>query len=503
MPEHLRALVVILVIAAAVFHVARPVAIQVVSAETFSRWRTAWFGLTLALFLSHNFWVYALLLVVWVRYVANREQHVVGLFLVLLFVAPPASMFIPGLGLFNQLFPINHYNLLVLLLFLPLAWTLFQRRDSVRVGKPSVDKMVLGYLVVICWLAFRETSVTGGLRQVFTYFVNIFLPYYVVSRSLRSMEDFRCAFFGFVMGAGVISALALFEVLRYWKLYQGVLATLGFSSWQLGWYLERMGVLRPDVTLSNSIVLGYVMMVAVGCYMFLMAYMSNGWRRQLGLGLLVGGVIWSLARGPWVGLCLLSLVFVFTGTKVVSRLLKASALGAMAFLVALQFPVGQFLLDLLPFIGENEAGSVEYRGNLLTQALPVIERNFWFGSTNYLSAPEFQVMYSGGIIDIVNTYLGVALDYGMVGLGFFAGAFILATLNTVQAIRRVRRGHDDAVRLGRSLLAVLLSIMLTIYTVSSIGAIPIVYWLFLGISVAYHQMVLSQPVIEEAARRRA
>ncbi|TNF57183.1 MAG: O-antigen ligase domain-containing protein, partial [Burkholderiales bacterium] len=95
MPEHLRALVVILVIATAVFHVARPVAVQVVPAETFARWRMAWFGLTLALFLSHNFWVYALLLVVWVRYLASREQHVVGLFLILLFVAPPSTVNIP------------------------------------------------------------------------------------------------------------------------------------------------------------------------------------------------------------------------------------------------------------------------------------------------------------------------------------------------------------------------------------------------------------------------
>lgn len=502
MPEHIRALVVILAVAAAVFHMAKPLAIQVVSAETFSRWRIAWFGLTLALFLSHNFWVYALLLIVWVRYVANREQHVVGLFLVLLFVAPSASMNIPGLGVVNQLFPINHYKLLVLVVLMPMAWKLSQGRGGTRLGKSSVDKMVLGYLAIICSLAFRETSMTGGLRQVLSHIVDIFLPYYVVSRSLRSVEDFRYAFFGFSMGASVVSALALFEMIRYWRLYQGVLMALGFNPWALGFYHERMGVLRPDVTLGQSIVLGYVLMVSVGCYLFLMTYVTKGLRRQLGLGMLVGGVVWSLSRGPWVGLCLLLLVVVFTGTKVVSRLLKAAAVGLIAFLVALQFSAGQFLLNLLPFVGENEAGSVEYREDLLTQALPVVERNFWFGSTDYLSAPEFQTLYSGGIIDIVNTYLGVALDYGMVGLGFFAGAFIFATLDTVQAIRRVRKDSDHAVLLGRALLAVLLSIMLVIYTVSSIGAVPIIYWIFLGTCVAYHQMVLSKPVVEELPGRR-
>lgn len=502
MPEHIRALVVILVIAAAVFHVARPVAIQVVSAETFSRWRTAWFGLTLALFLAHNFWIYVLLLVIWVRYMANREQHAVGLFLVLLFVAPPASMNIPGLGVVNQLFPINHYKLLVLVILLPMAWKLSQNRNTLKMGKLPVDKMVLSYLAVICSLAFRETSITGGLRQALTHIVEILLPYYVVSRSLRNLDDFRYAFFGFAMGAALLSALALFEVVRYWKLYQGVLVALGFSQWQFGMYLERMGVLRPDVSVGNSIVLGYVIMVSVGCYAFLMAYMKEDLRRQLGLGLLIGGVIWSLSRGPWVGLCLLFLVILFTEKKVLGRLLKAVAIGSLAFMVVLQFPAGQFLLDLLPFVGEHEVGSVEYREDLLTQALPVIERNLWFGSIDYLSAPEFQTMYSGGIIDIVNTYLAVALSYGIVGLGFFAGSFVLAVLYTMGAIRLARRGEDHAVLLGRSLLAILLSTMLTIYTVSSIGAISIVYWLFLGMSVAYHQMVRSRLVVGEPAGRQ-
>jgi O-antigen ligase len=188
------------------------------------------------------------------------------------------------------------------------------------------------------------------------------------------------------------------------------------------------------------------------------------------------------------------LVFLFTGTKVVSRLLKALVIGAFALLILLQFPLGQFLFDLLPFIGKSETGSVDYREDLLTQALPVIYRNLWFGSTNFLSAPEFQTMYSGGIIDVVNTYLAVALQYGIVGFIFFTGAFFFATLSTLQALRRAKRVSDDSAMFGRTLLAVLLSIMLVIYTVSSIGAVPLIYWVLIGVCVAYHQMVMSQAV---------
>jgi len=44
------------------------------------------------------------------------------------------------------------------------------------------------------------------------------------------------------------------------------------------------------------------------------------------------------------------------------------------------------------------------------------------------------------------------------------------------------------------LLAVLLSTMLVIYTVSSIGAIPLVYWILLAMCAAYHQLVKSQRI---------
>jgi len=492
MPEHLRALVVILVVAALVFQIARPLALRFVSANTFSSWRNAWLGLTLCLFVFHNFWVYALLLVVWARHLAKRESQVVGVFFFLLFIAPPATMNIPGFGVINHLFPVSQYRLLTLALLLPAALGLYRRRTTIRYGESPVDWMVLGYLALTCALSFRDASLTGGLRLVFIHITDIFLPYYVLSRSLRSLEDFKRALFGFALGVVVLSPLALFEVLRYWKLYTALFAALGFNPFEYGGYLERAGVLRPDVTLGNSIVLGYVLMVGVGCYLFLRAYMPSSMRTHLGMGLLVGGVIWSLSRGPWMGLGLLILVYVFTGTKVVSRTIKLALTAGMGLLIAIQFPVGQFLIDLLPFMGESEAGSVEYRGDLLTQAIPVVLRNFWFGSTDFLSAPEMQVMIQGqGIIDIVNSYLAVALSYGMVALVFYAGAFLLAALHTWQSLRQTKRHDEQVALLGRALLATLLSIMLVIYTVSGISAVPLVYWSVIGICVAYSHMVRS------------
>ena len=49
--------------------------------------------------------------------------------------------------------------------------------------------------------------------------------------------------------------------------------------------------------------------------------------------------------------------------------------------------------------------------------------------------------------------------------------------------------------LGRSLVAILLGIMITIATASSIGVLPVIYWALLGIGVAYGQIIKQQNTV--------
>jgi hypothetical protein len=144
---------------------------------------------------------------------------------------------------------------------------------------------------------------------------------------------------------------------------------------------------------------------------------------------------------------------------------------------------------MLPLVGNAEQGNVEYRANLLTAALPVIERNLFTGSSDFLSAPELQVMMQGeGIIDVVNTYIAVLLHSGLAGLTFFAGAFLTALYGVLRGMRIAQRRDPRAAVLGRALAATLAAIMLIIYTVSSLTAVPVVYWSVLGLGAAYAGM---------------
>jgi len=152
-------------------------------------------------------------------------------------------------------------------------------------------------------------------------------------------------------------------------------------------------------------------------------------------------------------------------------------------------PGGQKVLDLLPFIGTVEAENITYRQQLIDNAMIVIQRNPWLGSFDYRSTPEMQSLTQGqGIIDIVNTYIGIALSVGLIGLTLFVCFFAAVLLGIRKGMRSFSNKDDEARRLGRALLATLAGILITIVTVSSITVIPVVYWSIAGLGVAYAQM---------------
>jgi O-antigen ligase len=101
--------------------------------------------------------------------------------------------------------------------------------------------------------------------------------------------------------------------------------------------------------------------------------------------------------------------------------------------------------------------------------------------------PILEEMRQGqGIIDIVNSYLQYALEFGLVGLGLFL-LLILVVLRGVWRTRSAARKSNDieVAILGRTLLAAMGGILVTIATVSSIFSIPALYWLIIGACVAY------------------
>lgn len=494
MPEHLKALIVILALAGAVFAVAKkPACTSATNPADFSRRRNLWLGITVAAFLAHNFWVYMVAVAVMLLLAAQREPNKLAMYFFLLFAVPAIPAQITGLGVIQHFFSIDYLRLLSLVILLPAFLLLRKQPDTEPFGRTLPDKLLTGYLILQVLLMLTVSSFTNMLRiGIFYSFVDIFLPYYVASRALKNLQGFRDAIMGFVLAALLLSAIGAFEFTRHWLLYASLDTVLG-APWDLGDYLargEEGSDLRAQGTAGQPIPFGYIMAVAMGLLLYLKNNAAKSAVWNLGMILLSIGLFASLSRGPWVGAAAIVIVFIAAGPAPLKGFARLGLLGLLLVPLLLTTDSGQKIIQLLPFVGSASSENVAYRQRLADISLQVIMENPFFGAFDYFYSPAMQDLRQGqGIIDIVNTYLSVGLGTGLVGLSLFAGFFIAVAFGVFRSMRSLPDRKDELYSLGRGLLATLLGIMVTIATVSSITVIPVIYWSVAGLGVAYARML--------------
>lgn len=496
MPEHLRAFIVVLVLASVAWLFIQPRMAQIASHGVAQQWRNLWFALTIAAFLVDNFWLYGAfaVLLLWVQRLAPVSA--LAAYCLLLMAVPAASVEVPGFGLINYFFAIDQPRLLALLLLAPAALALSRQPGVPRLGTGVAEKLVLGFVLLAALLQLRESNITSSLRGAFYLGLEVFLPYYVASRAVRRVEDFKQVLAAFSMACALLGVLVIFETVRHWNLYVAMTSALGLR-WGYGGYLARDNLLRASGSVGVPIVLGYVMMIGLGFWLFLQQGQRRSARSMAPALLMAGGLLAALSRGPWVGMAAAVLTFVWTGRRGMRNTLLLGA-GAIAALLALSMVgFGQKILSFLPFIGSVDDFNVTYRQRLFDNALIVVQRHFWLGSVDYLKTPEMQSMIQGqGIIDVVNTFIGVALDYGAIGLTLFAGFFAMVAWKLWRTQARLAM-EDERRLLGRSLLATLVGILVTIATVSNVGVIAHLYWLVAGLGVAWLDMVRRGRIVDK------
>jgi len=491
MPEHLRALVVILAAATMVFMVARkPVLSVAMDPVTYARRRNLWFAVTLSAFLAHNFWVYMLLTSVLVLVHLRRDPHPLSIYVLLIAAVPGFDLPVPGLGVVNYFFYINHIRLLNLVILLPLAVRIMAAsgQDQHR-RRPIADYFIIPFLLYSLLVhALNEESPTGLMRWAFYLTVDMWVPYYVFSRWLRGRKQFQDLLATLVLALTTVAIFAVAENVRGWLLFESLRYPLGVGPPPMMLYQFRQdgGALRSLVTVGSPIALGYLLMIGLACYFGLQSSIRPRWAAW-GCGLaLFAGLIAAMSRGPWVGAMAMLLVWTCTGPGVGKRLAWLIGGGGGLLVLVLVSPLGSTVIDHLPFVGTVESGNVEYRQRLLEVSMVVFWQSPLFGTYDYLLDPLLQQMRQGqGIIDMVNTYLQIALPYGGLGLFFFVMSF----LSVMWGIWRARQGvvsrDPQSERIGRALFAAIIGVLVTIATVSSISLIPTMYWLLLGAGAAF------------------
>ncbi len=478
MPEYVRALAYVLIISTPVWFLARRLAEPTIDAAEFTLWRNAWFVTTCVLFLSGNFFIFAAFLGIISIYAFRKSNEPAYLYIVLMFAAPALPVIVGLFGVINKIIDFNPSRLLALVILLPRAIQL--ARGSSGSTKFSItDKLVVAYCVLLMLLSLRLGKVTDISRMAFIYGLDILLPYFVFSRVLGSVSEIRKALMALVVAAMPLAAAGMFELAKGWRLYNTIADAWGINL--IAPYLIRDGILRAAVTSAEPIAFGFVCMVAAGCLLTIRVNRPFGLIGYASLAILLGGLLASVSRGPWLGFALLVLVLLAAHPKGITNVLRGSLALGIFIVPFLMSPYGARFTKYLPFIGTVETGNEDYRVDLFHNAMIVIGRNPLFGSPNFLHEPEMQAMVQGqGIVDVVNTYIGVAIEFGLIALALFV--LVFATIGFKLAWLSFTAPRQD-IRIS-GLLGCLAAILVTIATVSSVSIIPYLYWTFAGLCVA-------------------
>lgn len=511
MPAGLKELIVVLAFAAVIFRLAKPVVLRFSSESDFSRRRAVWLILTASGFLSPSFWVFALVAVPVLLWAQRRDTNPVAFYLALLQVVPFVSIEVPFVGM-NELFRIDIFRLLSLCVLVPAAWRYWRLKRAATVTSRfgAMDVLLIGYgaLVTVLYVppdlpnhVILPDSPTNLLRRGVLFFVDVYVVYFVASRTCRSRAAIVEALAAFCLSCALLAPVAIFETLRHWLLYVGI--TVRWTGDPgMAYYTMRGATLRAMASTAGPLVLGYVLAIALGFWLYLGSRLQSARTRALVAALYVLGLFAAFSRGPWMGALTIYLVYIALGPRALPRLFKALVIMAASAGALLASPLGERITSIIPFLGGSvDSYNVRYRERLAERSWDLIQQSPLFG--DQLAYQRMEDLRQGmGIIDLVNTYATVAMFYGLVGLSLFASFILLALLRAYRAARRVVHNDPDLALLGINLTACIVGTMVMIAVCSFIAQYAIMFYLLGGLVTAYAFLdeVAEPRVVTQAAQ---
>jgi O-antigen ligase len=219
--------------------------------------------------------------------------------------------------------------------------------------------------------------------------------------------------------------------------------------------------------------LGYLVAVGFGFWLYLKSQLQSRMQR-IGVTLLLwGGLFAAFSRGPWLGAVTAYFAFFAAGPRALSRLVKGALLALGVALLILVSPIGDQILDVLPIMGKTGDANILYRQRLADRGWEIALAHPFFG--------------------IVNTYLGVALDYGFIGLFCFVSFIMLGMVKVYSRTRLLARSDPDLALFGSSLIACIIATLEMIGSSSFILGCERMFYVLAGLATAYARLTDSLP----------
>lgn len=507
MSQTLKELIVVLVIALAVFKLARRIALLFTTPEDYARRRNTWLALTIVAFLSPSIWIFAAVAAPLLLFAGRKDSNPAALYLLLLHVIPPFDVRVPMIGI-SFLFDANIYLLLSFCVMTPAAWRLFRSKDEARArGLDAMDICLFAYGALCAFLFLRPETASGvimtatftdDLRRIFLFFFLTVVPYYAISRGSSDRRQILDMMATYCLACGILAAIALFESSRHWLMYADMPERWGVQ-YNFTQYLERGSSLRAMASSGHPLALGYLLVIGLGFWLYLQSHVKSK-RSKLAVTLLFWlGLLAAYSRGPWIAAACAYFFYAALRPRVFSGIFKAAAVAAILAALVSVSPLRDKIVDVMPFLGGTvDSANVDYRHRLLDRSWEIIRENPLLGDQGALLRMQ-DLRQGQGIIDIVNGYLGILLSNGFVGLSLIL-CFILVGLFKAWGFSKENAKADpDLSMLGANLVACIM-VTLLLLTDGSLGTgCERMFYVLAGLAAAYAHLRRPQP--QESTRR--
>ena len=412
----------------------------------------------------------------------------IAIYLLLTCTLPPINLQVGGFGGINYLLLLDHRRILALVLLTWAAIELVPMKPQPRTIRFLwVDLFVVGYQLLRFLLNVPHSTMTTLARMVVESALDILLPYFVVTRGVRSMADLRFVGGHLLLGIAFAACVGVAETLLQHNLYSGLQSIYGMR-WQLTYVLMRGSLIRIQATTPEPIILAFMLTFGFALWYWLK---GRQWRRPSVMALLGAMLVAEIAtfsRGPWLGVALI-LLAVFAMRHLPAATFKAVLVVLVLAAVGLKMAGAdeQVIAVLGSIFGseKSDIASIEYRRQLLDTSLALVKQSPWLGVPNYAS--QMQNLVQGeGIIDVVNSYVAIMLDAGLVGLVVYLLPFVIVLNRLISAVRR----RDPAAleggnRFAPAFAALILSSLFVILTASTFNVMPQLLTLLLSLPTAW------------------
>lgn len=383
-----------------------------------------------------NIWLSFAFLVVISMALFQRRETIGGLLIFSLLIIPDIRAFIYAGGVrFIDLGLTDAISISAMLILLT-------KRDR---GRPArlADILALTFVALFIVFAARDTSFTNVARIATQKTLDYLVPYWVITRSIRSLRDVQ-VFMVYLIAAGcVLSALLVLESVTGWVFFRDIVGRYGldpqwhFVKWRGGMLRASGPFLEP-----TSMAFGLVF-IALAALQFRSLF-TMPWMRYAMFGVLCVGIAACQARNSLLGLVIgvvASEAFRRFGTPKGKWLLPVVAIGLIAT------PVSIFILRTPSMSVANEKDdTVNYRYQLFVRGMEEARKAPLLGSNIDTVTNRMEDMTQGEhIIDFVNSYIYVVLLSGLFGLILFLSIISYGIFVTVSSVSRILKSGDNGI----------------------------------------------------------